>query len=70
MAERKQYRPRPGSRVFWDGVFPDRQKTGTIVQTGTLRHEIRWDNKPNEVAWVNVGTVARVNGKSQWGDGW
>lgn len=32
-----------GQRVYWHGIFPDLNKKGTVVRTGTVRHEIRWD---------------------------
>jgi hypothetical protein len=30
-------------RVYWNGVFPDLNKRGTVLRRGTIRHEVLWD---------------------------
>jgi hypothetical protein len=33
-----------GTRVYWNGIFPDLEMRGTVVEMGgTLRTEVRWD---------------------------
>lgn len=54
---------RPGSRVYWHGTFPDPKKQGKVIRTGTIRHEVLWDDA-TEVTLVPVGQLGKVvNGK-------
>lgn len=56
---------RPGSRVYWHGALPDPGQQGTVVRTGTIRHEVEWDDSTLPgVSLVPVGQLGKVvNGK-------
>lgn len=35
---------RVGQRVYWHGVSPNPKRVGTVKLTGTMRHEVQWDD--------------------------
>lgn len=52
---------RPGSRVYWHGVFPEPTKQGTVKEVGTVTHLVLWDGskEPSPVWPSAVGKVLR-----------
>lgn len=50
---------RPGSRVYWHGIFPDPTKQATVKRPGKMRHEILWDGSDTPVL-VGVTALAKV----------
>lgn len=49
-----------GQRVYWHGLFPRPDDQGTIVRTGTLRHEVRWDRTPDQITLTPVNALQSV----------
>lgn len=57
--ERPGWRLGRGARVYWDGVFPNPKRTGTVLRTGTIRYEVLWDGE-TKPELVSPNFLARV----------
>lgn len=51
---------RKGQRVYWHGYTPNPALVGTIVRTGTLRHEVQYDGR-DKVSLIPISALSPVS---------
>ena len=48
-------------RVYWHGDFPDPRKVGTLMERGTIRHEVMWDGNDQRRSLIPASSLMDVN---------